>query len=71
MSVPMQADMQQQMIVNLTLTQVLAQVDGQKSLRQIAEVMAPTFELPVSDVLPLLKRIFARFVEGRGRLVNF
>jgi len=71
LSVPIQADMQQQMIVNLTLTQVFSQVDGQKSLRQIAEVMAPTFELPVSDVLPLLKRMFGRFVEGRGRSVNF
>jgi hypothetical protein len=57
--------------VNLTLTQVLAQVDGQKNLRQIAEVMAPTFELPASDVLPMLKRMFGRFVEGRGRSVNF
>jgi ubiquinone/menaquinone biosynthesis C-methylase UbiE len=71
MPVPIQADMQQQMIVNLTLTQVLAQVDGQKNLRQIAEVMAPTFELPASDVLPMLKRMFGRFVEGRGRSMNF
>jgi hypothetical protein len=70
-AIPLLPDIQQQAIVNFTLTQVLAQVDGQKNLRQIAEIMAPNFDLPVTDALPMLKRIFSRYVEGRSRSMNF
>ncbi|MCX6128703.1 MAG: hypothetical protein NTX25_06515 [Proteobacteria bacterium] len=71
LSVAMTPDIQQQVIVNLSLAQILSQVDGQRSLRQIAELLAPQFSLPAEDLIPMLKRVFAKFLETRGRQQNF
>ncbi len=69
--IPLQTDIQQQMVVNLTLAQVLAHVDGERNLRQIAEALAPGFGLPTGDMIPMLRRVFSRYIEGRGRQMNF
>ena len=69
--VPMWPEVSEQIIFNHTLAVILAQVNGERSLAEITELLAPQMGMTSEQTLPLLRRVLQRSFATRSRSKSF
>ncbi len=69
--IPVWPEMQEQIIFNHTLAVILAQVNGERSLADITELLAPQMGMNSEQTLALLRRVLQRSYATRSRTKSF
>lgn len=64
-AIPALPDFSQQSIVNRTLAEIFELIDGQRSLSDLANELAPHLQLPVENTLTMLRGLLSKFFEER------
>lgn len=65
--VPVWEELPQQILFSHTLAVILAQINGERSLNDLSELLGPQLGLPAEEALPLLRRVISRSYVQRKR----
>lgn len=68
---PAWEELPQQILFSHTLAVILAQINGERSMNDLSELLGPQLGLSAEDALPLLKRVIGRSYAQRKRSKSF
>lgn len=69
--IPLWPELPEQIVFNHTLAVILAQVNGERSLATIAELLAPQMGMSSEQTQVLLRRVLSKSYEQRSRMKSF
>jgi len=69
--IPPWPELQQQVFINHSLAVILAQVNGQRSLRDLSELLVPQMGMSAEQILPVLRRVLGKAWDQRLKARTF
>ncbi len=69
--IPQWPELHQQIFTHHTLAVVLAHINGERSLLEMADILGPQMNLSPAETVPLLQRVLGRAYEQRARARSF